>query len=77
MPTSTSCKDAADGRSHVTATKIAIMGVGKIARDQHIPTIAASDRFELVAAVTRHEPPESVPGFSASSCLCPAFRISG
>lgn len=43
--------------------KIALVGIGKIARDQHIPTLAASDRFELVAAVTRHEPPEGVPGF--------------
>ena len=47
----------------MTVTRIALAGIGKIARDQHIPTIAASDRFELVAAVTGHEPPENVPGF--------------
>jgi D-galactose 1-dehydrogenase len=47
----------------VTVTRIALAGIGKIARDQHIPTIVASDRFELVAAVTGHEPPENVPGF--------------
>lgn len=45
--------------------RIALAGIGKIARDQHIPTIAASDRFELVAAVTRHDPPEGVPGFTS------------
>ena len=28
-------------------TRIAIVGLGKIARDQHIPAIAASDAFEL------------------------------
>lgn len=43
--------------------RIALAGIGKIARDQHVPTIAESDRFELVAAVTSHEPPEGVPGF--------------
>ncbi|WP_316714646.1 MULTISPECIES: Gfo/Idh/MocA family protein [unclassified Sphingosinithalassobacter] len=43
--------------------KIALVGIGKIARDQHVPTIAATDRFELVAAVTGHTPPEGVPGF--------------
>jgi len=47
----------------VTVTKIALVGIGKIARDQHVPTIAASDGFELVAAVTGHEPPAGVPGF--------------
>ncbi|HVJ02373.1 MAG TPA: Gfo/Idh/MocA family oxidoreductase, partial [Sphingomonas sp.] len=44
-------------------TRIALAGIGKIARDQHIPTIAASPDFELVAAVTGHSPPEGVPGF--------------
>lgn len=34
------------------AIRIAIVGLGKIAHDQHIPAIAASDRFELVAAAT-------------------------
>lgn len=33
--------------------RIAIVGLGKIAHDQHIPAIAASDRFHLVAAATR------------------------
>ncbi|MFD1036616.1 Gfo/Idh/MocA family protein [Sphingomonas hankookensis] len=44
-------------------TRIALAGIGKIARDQHIPHIAASPDFELVAAVTGHTPPEGVPGF--------------
>ncbi|SPJ22648.1 Gfo/Idh/MocA family protein [Palleronia abyssalis] len=34
-------------------TPIAIVGVGKIARDQHIPAIAADPRFELAATVSR------------------------
>jgi D-galactose 1-dehydrogenase len=44
-------------------TRIALIGIGKIARDQHIPHIAASDAFDLVAAVTQHDPPEGIPGF--------------
>jgi len=43
--------------------RIALAGIGKIARDQHVPTIAASDRFELVGAVTAHAPPDGVPGY--------------
>jgi D-galactose 1-dehydrogenase len=33
--------------------KLAIVGVGKIARDQHLPVIAASPEFELTAAASR------------------------
>ena len=33
--------------------RIAIIGYGKIAQDQHAPSIAANDRFELVATVSR------------------------
>lgn len=32
-------------------TKIAIIGLGKIATDQHVPAIARSDKFELAAIV--------------------------
>jgi D-galactose 1-dehydrogenase len=32
--------------------RIAVVGLGKIARDQHLPTIAASEQFELVAAAS-------------------------
>ena len=44
-------------------TRIAIAGIGKIARDQHIPHIVANPHFEFVAAVTRHDGPAGVPGF--------------
>lgn len=33
--------------------KIAIIGYGKIAEDQHVPSIRGSDRFELVATSSR------------------------
>jgi D-galactose 1-dehydrogenase len=43
--------------------RIAIIGAGKIARDQHVPTITASPDFELAAAVTLGPPLEGVPNF--------------
>lgn len=36
--------------------RIGLVGVGKIAHDQHIPAIAADPRFELVAAASRSQP---------------------
>lgn len=44
-------------------TRIAVAGIGKIARDQHIPHIRANPAFEFVAAITRQDAPEGVPGF--------------
>ncbi len=42
---------------------VAVAGVGKIARDQHLPAIAADPDFALVAAVSRHATVEGVPNF--------------
>jgi len=36
------------------ALKVALAGIGKIARDQHIPAITASPDWELAATVSRH-----------------------
>ena len=36
------------------AIRIGIVGVGKIARDQHLPCIAANPAFALVAGASRH-----------------------
>ena len=33
--------------------RIAIIGYGKIAEDQHVPSIEANPRFELVASSSR------------------------
>ena len=41
--------------SDVTVTKIAIVGVGKIAQDQHVPSIAGNERFELAATVSSRD----------------------
>ncbi|WP_287979451.1 Gfo/Idh/MocA family oxidoreductase [Sphingomonas sp.] len=38
--------------------RLALVGMGKIARDQHLPAIAADPHFELVATVSRHGGPE-------------------
>lgn len=44
--------------------EIAIAGVGKIARDQHLPTIAASGRFTLAGVVSQHADDLGVPAAS-------------
>ncbi|MGX1500754.1 D-galactose 1-dehydrogenase [Labrenzia sp. MBR-25] len=36
------------------AEKLALVGIGKIARDQHIPAIAGNSDWQLEAAVSRH-----------------------
>lgn len=36
--------------------KLALVGIGKIARDQHLPAISASSDWELGATVSRSEP---------------------
>lgn len=38
------------------ATKLVLVGLGKIARDQHLPALARSERFDLVATVNRDGP---------------------
>jgi D-galactose 1-dehydrogenase len=56
----------------VTATKIALVGIGKIARDQHIPALAASDAFELAATVSRSGGVEGVENFDTVEALLAA-----
>lgn len=43
--------------------KIALVGIGKIARDQHLPAIAASSDFTLAATVSRNAKIDGVPTF--------------
>ena len=43
--------------------RIALIGIGKIARDQHVPALAGNPDFELVAAVSRHQTLDGVPNF--------------
>lgn len=51
------------------AQKLAIVGVGKIARDQHLPAISAEDRFDLVATASRNAQVGGVASFSSLEAL--------
>lgn len=53
--------------------KIAIVGLGKIAREQHIPTLRSSDEFELVAVASPHHSLDGVPSFGAIDALLKAM----
>ncbi len=53
--------------------RLALVGIGKIARDQHLPAIAADPGLELVAAVSRNA---GVPGVANFTDLA-ALRASG
>lgn len=44
--------------------KIAIAGLGKIALDQHVPSLRASAAFELVAVASPHHQLDGVPSFA-------------
>jgi D-galactose 1-dehydrogenase len=68
--------------------KLAIVGVGKIVRDQHLPSIAKNADFQLVATASRHGTVDGVPAYKAlgemlaahaeieavSLCMPPQFR---
>ncbi len=54
------------------AMKIALVGIGKIARDQHIPAINASADWELAAAVSRSETVDGVENFQDIDALLAA-----
>jgi D-galactose 1-dehydrogenase len=49
--------------------RLALVGIGKIARDQHLPAIAASPDFTLVAAVSRNATVEGVANFADIDAL--------
>src|SRR3546814_15721355 len=51
------------------AVRVAIVGLGKIAHDQHIPAIAASDEFELVAAASLSGTIDGIPVFESVDAL--------
>ncbi len=44
--------------------KIALIGIGKIALDQHVPAIAASSEWELAATVSRSGRVDGIPSFT-------------
>jgi D-galactose 1-dehydrogenase/L-arabinose 1- dehydrogenase len=52
--------------------RLGLVGIGKIARDQHLPALAADDRFELTAAASRHATVEGVASFPDIGAMIPA-----
>ena len=43
--------------------KIGLLGIGKIARDQHIPALNANPRYDLVACASRNTTVSGIPSF--------------
>jgi predicted dehydrogenase len=44
--------------------KVGLLGVGKIARDQHIPALRADQSFELAACASRNAKVDGIPSFA-------------
>jgi D-galactose 1-dehydrogenase len=59
--------------SVVVKIKIAIVGLGKIARDQHIPSLKSSAAFELIAVASPHGKLNGVPSFGDIETLLHAI----
>lgn len=55
------------------AISIAIVGFGKIAREQHVPAIAANDAFELVAVASPHSRADRLPHYDDIHTMLPAL----
>ena len=43
--------------------RLGLVGIGKIARDQHLPALAADDRYTLVATASRNAAVDGVPAY--------------
>ena len=56
----------------MTLTDLAIVGVGKIARDQHLPAIRDGGQFRLAATVSRSGGLEGVENFDTLAALLQA-----
>jgi D-galactose 1-dehydrogenase len=53
----------------VTAIRLAIVGLGKIARDQHIPAVAATEGIELAAIASRNASIDGIAHFATLDAL--------
>lgn len=72
----------------MSAIKLAIVGVGKIVHDQHLPAIAANPDYQLIASASRNNTVDGIPGFKSieemlaqvpeieavSLCMPPQYR---
>jgi D-galactose 1-dehydrogenase len=74
----------------MSAIKLAIVGVGKIVHDQHIPAIKANADYELLASASRNNSIDGIPSFptieamlaarpdieAVSLCMPPQYRYA-
>lgn len=51
-----------------------MIGMGKIARDQHVPALARNGAFELVAVASPHQRLDGVPNFASIEALLEAVK---
>jgi D-galactose 1-dehydrogenase len=72
----------------VNPIKLGIVGVGKIVRDQHLPSVARDSDYQLIAAASRHGKVDDIPNFptieamldavpeleAVSLCMPPQYR---
>ena len=62
----------------MTRTKIALVGIGKIALDQHVPAITASPDFELAATISRSGTVPGIPAYTDFATFlaeCPEIPV--
>ena len=60
----------------MSRVRVAVIGVGKIALDQHLPVIAANEGFQLVGVVSqRGARVEGVPTYHAAAELYAAVEV--
>ncbi|RDL52298.1 L-arabinose 1-dehydrogenase (NAD(P)(+)) [Ensifer sp. M14] len=52
--------------------QIALVGVGKIVRDQHLPAIAKNDDYRLIAAASRHGTVDGIDNFKSIEAMLKA-----
>ncbi len=52
--------------------RLGLVGLGKIARDEHLPAIARTEGAELVAVASRHSQAEGLSNYSALSAMLAA-----
>lgn len=55
--------------------RLGLVGIGKIARDQHLPALAGDGRFDLVATASRHASVDGVTGYKAIEELIAAEQL--
>ena len=53
--------------------KIGLVGIGKIARDQHLPSLSRSSDFELVAAASRNAGVDGIANFTSTGEMLAAM----